>query len=353
MIYKTIAVILQGKEDTQRVLDFAIPLAQVWGAHIVGIHAEPIPVAYSAAVGFPDVAVIETATQAAEERTKEIEAMFSGRMKAAGQSHDWHGARSFSGDSGHACAAIARAADLVVAAQHNPNWVSDETTGIESVLYEAGRPVLVVPHSGALTSTFSRVLVAWNGSREVGPRRLRRPAADRGSGSHGGIRRRPARGRRRPVGKRVGAGGSTFAARSAGHRRDRHLPRPRRRRGDPRPGYIDRRGPAGSRRLQSLLAAPASFRRDNPHGPAIHADCLSDVTLRWSASRFRQDCCARPTQPAAKQEIRQEPCQKTHFAANPRCIPYLIHAPIRVKRSALADVSSGKSLSSLLGSVSP
>ena len=85
MIYKTIAVILQGKEDTQRVLDCAIPLAQIWGAHIVGIHAEPIPVAYSAAVGFPDVAVIETATQAAEERTKEIEAMFAGRMKAAGQ----------------------------------------------------------------------------------------------------------------------------------------------------------------------------------------------------------------------------------------------------------------------------
>jgi len=167
MIYKTIAVILQGKEDTQRVLDSAIPLAQVWGAHIVGIHAEPIPVAYSAAVGFPDVAVIETATQAAEERTREIEAIFLGRMKAAGQSHDWHGARSFSGDSGHACAAIARAADLVVAAQHNPNWASDETTGIESVLYEAGRPVLVVPHSGALTSTFSRVLVAWNGSREA------------------------------------------------------------------------------------------------------------------------------------------------------------------------------------------
>lgn len=167
MIYKTIAVILQGKEDTQRVLDCAIPLARVWGAHIVGIHAEPIPVAYSAAVGFPDVAVIETATQAAEERTREIEALFAARMKESGQNSDWHGARSFSGDSGYACAAIARAADLVIAAQHNPDWASDENTGIESVLYEAGRPVLIVPHSGALTTTFSRVLVAWNGSREA------------------------------------------------------------------------------------------------------------------------------------------------------------------------------------------
>ena len=167
MSYKTIAVILQSKEDAQRVLDCAVPLAQAWGAHLVGIHAEPIPVAYSAAVGFPDVGVIETATEAAAERTKEVEALFTSRMKASDQSFDWHSLTSFSGDSSYAGATLSRAADLVIVAQRNPDWASDDAPSIEGVLYESGRPVLVVPYAGPLTSAFSRILVSWNGSKEA------------------------------------------------------------------------------------------------------------------------------------------------------------------------------------------
>ena len=58
MPYKTLAVILQSTDDTRRVLDCIIPLAQAWDAHVVGVHAEQYPVAYSEAVGFPDVTVI-------------------------------------------------------------------------------------------------------------------------------------------------------------------------------------------------------------------------------------------------------------------------------------------------------
>ncbi len=167
MSYKTIATILQSTEDTKRVLDFTIPLSQLWGAHIIAIHAEAIPVAYSAAVGFPDVGLIETASEAAEERTKDVEGLCTARMKDAGQPFDWHSLRSFSGDSAYTGASIARSADLVVVAQRDPKWASEDAPSIEGVLYEAGRPVLVVPHSGALTNTFGRILISWNGSREA------------------------------------------------------------------------------------------------------------------------------------------------------------------------------------------
>ncbi|WP_442578224.1 universal stress protein [Mesorhizobium sp. ASY16-5R] len=167
MSYKTIAVILQSKEDAQRVLDCGVPLAQAWGAHLVGIHAEPIPVAYSAAVGFPDVGVIETATEAAAERTKEVETLFAERMKGAEQSFEWHTLTSFSGDSAYTGATLARAADLVIAAQRNPDWATDDAPNIEGVIYESGRPVLVVPYAGPLTRAFGRVLVSWNGSKEA------------------------------------------------------------------------------------------------------------------------------------------------------------------------------------------
>jgi nucleotide-binding universal stress UspA family protein len=167
MSYKTIAAILQSKDDTKRVLDCALPLAQAWGAHIVCIHAEAIPVAYSAAVGFPDVGLIETASEAADFRTKDIEAICAERLAATGQTHEWHSLRSFSGDSAYTGASIARTADLVVVAQRDPSWASEDAPSIEGVLYEAGRPVLVVPHAGALSNTFGRILISWNGSREA------------------------------------------------------------------------------------------------------------------------------------------------------------------------------------------
>lgn len=167
MSYKTIAAILQSKEDTQRALDCAIPLAQNWGAHIIGIHAETIPVGYSAAVGFPDVAMIETASEAAEERTKDVETIFRERMNAAGQTMEWHNLRSFSGDGAYTGATIARTADLVIAGQRSPEWAAEDAPNVEGVLYEAGRPVLVVPYQGALPKTFKHILISWNGSREA------------------------------------------------------------------------------------------------------------------------------------------------------------------------------------------
>jgi nucleotide-binding universal stress UspA family protein len=167
MSYKTIAAILQSKEDTRRVLDCAIPLAQTWSAHIVCIHAEAIPVAYSAAVGFPDVGLIETASEAADQRTRDIEALCGERLASCAQTHEWHSLRSFSGDSAYTGASIARTADLVVVAQRDPSWASEDAPNIEGVLYEAGRPVLVVPHAGALTNNFGRIIISWNGSREA------------------------------------------------------------------------------------------------------------------------------------------------------------------------------------------
>src|SRR5690606_16479574 len=37
---------------------------------------------------------------------------------------------------------------------------------IDVLLYEAGRPVLVMPRDAPCLSSFRRVIVAWNGSRE-------------------------------------------------------------------------------------------------------------------------------------------------------------------------------------------
>ncbi|MBX3568371.1 MAG: universal stress protein [Rhizobiaceae bacterium] len=166
MTFKTIAVILQTVEETDRVLDFLLPVAAAWQAHIVGIHAEPLPVDYSSGIGFPDVGVIQAATEAAAQRTAAVAGAFAARM-GSDQSHEWQSHSNMTGDSAYGALSLARCADLVVVAQRDPHSPSGDGANLDSAIYESGRPVLVVPHDGALVGTFARVLVSWNGSREA------------------------------------------------------------------------------------------------------------------------------------------------------------------------------------------
>ncbi len=166
MAFKTIAVILQNADNARRALDCAIPVAEAWDAHVIGIHAAPIPVAYTDAVGFPDVGVIEAAAAAVDERGREVEALFAERMAGSRLSHDWHRLRNVAGDNAFFGAEIARTADVVLVAQRNPE-ATDEAAGIDGAIHESGRPVLVAPYAGPVPSSFQRILIAWNGSREA------------------------------------------------------------------------------------------------------------------------------------------------------------------------------------------
>jgi len=167
MPFKTVVAIIQGPADIDRVLACALPFAGKFGSHLIGVHAEALPMAYSSTIGFPDVEFIRAASEQAIERTRQVSAAFAKRMEAAGQSFDWHALDNFAGDSGLSGSTFARVADLVIAAQRDPASAEDDAADIDALLYEAGRPVLVVPHAGAITTSYNRVLIAWNGSREA------------------------------------------------------------------------------------------------------------------------------------------------------------------------------------------
>lgn len=62
----------------------------------------------------------------------------------------------------------AREAGLLVAGQYDRDSAdADARQLLEALLLESGRPVLVVPCSGTFETLGTRVLVAWNGSREA------------------------------------------------------------------------------------------------------------------------------------------------------------------------------------------
>ena len=84
MSYKTILAILQSEEDIERVLDCAIPMAVRFEAHLIGLHTEPLPIAYSSPMGYPDVGLIATETDISRETAGKLKARFDKRTGSDG-----------------------------------------------------------------------------------------------------------------------------------------------------------------------------------------------------------------------------------------------------------------------------
>jgi nucleotide-binding universal stress UspA family protein len=165
MRFKTIVAILQNEQDAERVLDCAIPLATRFQSHLIGIHAEALPVPYTSATGFPDTEFLQVSADMSRERADRLQALFLKHIEDSGLSFEWRSLESFSGDSALTGISSVRTADLIIAAQRESG--GDPSADVDTLVYDAGRPVLVVPHSGPLVTTFKHVLLAWNGSKEA------------------------------------------------------------------------------------------------------------------------------------------------------------------------------------------
>ena len=167
MSYKTILAVLQDTTDAGRVLDCAVPLAARFSAPLVGFHAEATPLPYVTPMGFPDTEFIAVSEEANEQRSAEIRQIFEARAAAAGIGHSWRATQNVSGDSAVSALAAARACDLIVVQQADPEQGTGLSADIETLLFESGRPVLLVPYAVSVDCAFRKVLVAWNGSQQA------------------------------------------------------------------------------------------------------------------------------------------------------------------------------------------
>lgn len=167
MSYKTILAVLQAPADAERVLDCAVPLAARHGAHLVGFHAQSTPLPYVTPMGFPDTDFIVASEEAGEQRSAEIRQLFEARCTREDIAHGWRATKNLSGDSAAGALALARASDLIVVQQVDPEAESGLVADVETLLFESGRPVLLVPYAVSVDCGFRRVLVAWNGSQQA------------------------------------------------------------------------------------------------------------------------------------------------------------------------------------------
>ena len=166
MTYKTIVAIIQTPKDNERLIQAVVPLAARLGSHVIGVHAEALPMPMTTGMGFPDAEYMATASEVNRKRAAELESHFSARLADAAIASEWRAVESFSGDSAVAARAAARTADLVLASEADPHETMNGAD-LDALLYDTGRPLLLVPIAGMKQDAFRKVLVAWNGTREA------------------------------------------------------------------------------------------------------------------------------------------------------------------------------------------
>ena len=145
--------------------DYAISIAEAFGAHISGIAFayEPV-VAPTVMGGVPSDWIDAQRAESAKAADAAI-ARFEAASQRAGLSAEHRMLPATVGGAADLFGRIARCFDLSVVGQTEPDRPAPEELIIESALFESGRPVIVVPYIQKQGLKLDRVLVCWDGSR--------------------------------------------------------------------------------------------------------------------------------------------------------------------------------------------
>ena len=170
MSYRTILVHLTDERRLPAMLEAAIPIALCDKARLIGLAVLPPIIIVPDMEGVAGTA-IEEHRVAYRAQMNRIRDAFVAATKARGVDAAWEELDGQEVNPFGTVATVvvdrARAADLILAGQANPSWAMSGMLDVgEQLVTESGRPILLVPKTGALSGSTKRVLVAWNGSRE-------------------------------------------------------------------------------------------------------------------------------------------------------------------------------------------
>ena len=164
MTWKTITTQLSNPKRAEVLLSVAGRLAERFGAHLIGLDASPT---FTLAAPMMSAAEAEAIAAADGQRARAIKGKFEAMAANRAFVGEWREVRVHDADLPTAVLDHARASDLIVASQADPDW---DLSGLfdfpEQLVLASGRPVLLVPYAGAYGEVGKRVTVAWSGKRE-------------------------------------------------------------------------------------------------------------------------------------------------------------------------------------------
>jgi nucleotide-binding universal stress UspA family protein len=145
--------------------DYALSLAEAFGAHVLGVAVSYEPVIPGTLMGGIPPEIIESQRAESNKKTRAAIARFEQAAKRAGISAESRTIESSISGAADEISRIGRRFDLIVIGQpEREKPLPDEVIG-ESALFESGRPVIFVPFIQKGGMTLDRIMVCWDGSR--------------------------------------------------------------------------------------------------------------------------------------------------------------------------------------------
>jgi nucleotide-binding universal stress UspA family protein len=161
MAIKDVVVVLDASSRT--VGPYAASLASLFGAHLTATMLVHDP---TASVAWPEASVplLTSVLESSREEARRVLEAFATTAQGLGVAVETEPVEVTLGLPGRALGPLARHFDLAVIEQPNPDAPGDREIMVESVLFESGRPALIVPYVPIAPFRLETVLVAWDGS---------------------------------------------------------------------------------------------------------------------------------------------------------------------------------------------
>ncbi|WP_116137713.1 universal stress protein [Trinickia diaoshuihuensis] len=166
MSYKSLLVHLDTSQAAARRLEFAFRLARRFDARLSAILTLTQPESGSFYVMAGSAEFLAEHERINREQRQLLERAFNAEAARTGVPVDWRVTTAYANE---VVPAAARFADLVIAGQFDPNDPESLVANqfLEHLILDAGRPVLVVPYVGTFATIGTRVVIAWDQSREA------------------------------------------------------------------------------------------------------------------------------------------------------------------------------------------
>lgn len=166
--YRTILVVFRSPEEAENLCLLASNLAGIRQSHVLGFHARP---GISVNVGLRGDALkqwLEEKRKSIDEHEADTKAIFTRHSASSRQNWEWRQVEADLMPSGDMALDFARCADLVLVGRlESGSSLTDPDMTLEQLMFESGRPVVVIPKNYSGQHIGQRIVVAWNGTLEA------------------------------------------------------------------------------------------------------------------------------------------------------------------------------------------
>lgn len=168
MPYKTILMHCNNARRIATLLAPAVHLAETFQAHLIGLSVVPPVAIFSAGTPMGPPIIVDAHCELYRAENPAMKAPFEDAARGRGFVAEWVEDEAQAFGVADVVLEYARAADLVIAMQNDPDWPGNERLDVaDRLAIESGRPVLIVPNAGSHERVGDKVLVAWNARREA------------------------------------------------------------------------------------------------------------------------------------------------------------------------------------------